>query len=63
MTRNCRCGGKLVRTDIVGAGEVRLESGRIIQQYKDSDRFVAHWSCSCCGKEYQQRKRQPAILE
>ena len=55
MTTNCKCGGKLRRTDIVSA--YSLEYKRVL--YSDTDPLKANWKCDRCGIVRTQRKRQP----
>lgn len=53
MNRDCRCGGRLRRTDIV---PVIGTDGRTL--YQDLDKEKATWKCVKCNKIYTQRKRQ-----
>ena len=56
MNHNCKCGGRLLRSDLIKVYDKRSPIGYYIQ---DSDKLIAHFKCNKCGKEYQQRKRQP----
>jgi hypothetical protein len=53
MTSQCKCGGRLKRTDIF-----RTNDGF----YQDSDPKVSHWKCDKCGITRIQGKRQPKVL-
>ncbi len=55
MNHNCRCGGRLLRNDLVRVPNKQSPIGYYIQ---DTDSKVAHFKCDKCGTEYQQRKRQ-----
>lgn len=54
MTKRCRCGGCLQRTDI----KVDPETGL---QY-DSDEKVCHWVCVECKRIFEQKKRKQVEL-
>ncbi len=54
MTLDCPCGGRLVRTDIVGAFDERY--GRVM--YSDTDPDKCNWKCDKCGLIKTQRKRR-----
>jgi hypothetical protein len=57
MTRDCKCGGKLHRTDI---RLDRIASGRYGRPiFTDQDAINAHWQCDKCGVMFMQGKRQP----
>lgn len=56
MNHNCKCGGRLLRSDLIKIHDRKSPVGYYIQ---DSDKLVAHWRCEKCNKEYTQRKRQP----
>lgn len=57
MTRNCKCGGKLHRTDIRLDIIASRRYGRPL--YNDLDTKSAHWQCDKCGDMFMQGKRQP----
>lgn len=54
MNRNCKCGGRLKRLDIVGEYDKKLK--RIM--YSDTNPDVARFQCEKCGRNYSQRKRK-----
>lgn len=57
MTRNCKCGGKLARTDIEAVYSRELR--RVV--YRDKFPDVAMWRCNGCGVVRSQRKRQAKV--
>jgi hypothetical protein len=56
MTRNCHCGGRLQRTDVVLDITASLKYGR--SMFRDTDSEKANWKCDKCGATRTQRKRQ-----
>jgi hypothetical protein len=56
MTRNCHCGGRLQRTDVVLDITASLKYGR--SMFRDTDAEKANWRCDKCGAVRTQRKRQ-----
>jgi len=54
MTRNCKCGGRLHRTDIISGWSEEYQ--RVL--YSDTDPLKANWKCDRCGAVRTQRKRQ-----
>ena len=55
MNTKCKCGGRLKRTDIVGAYDPKYK----MVVYSDTDPEKANWKCASCGMVRTQRKRQP----
>lgn len=55
MNSNCRCGGKLKRTDVRAV----TFQGRTV--YVDNSPVFAKWVCSLCGAGYKQRKRRSKL--
>lgn len=55
MTHNCKCGGRLRRTDIIG--KYHPQHKRVL--YEDLDPCYANWCCDKCGASVRQKKRQP----
>lgn len=58
MNHNCKCGGRLLRSDLKRVSSKDSPIGYFIQ---DTDPITAHFRCNKCGKEYKQRKRQAKI--
>lgn len=56
MTRDCNCGGRFNRTDLVLDIEISARYNFLV--YKDSDPFKCHWKCNKCGQTRTQRKRK-----
>lgn len=54
MNKNCSCGGRLRRLDVVAEYSTRYKR----TMYRDTNSTVARFKCEKCGKVYSQRKRQ-----
>lgn len=57
MNTNCKCGGRIKRTDI----EPFYSTIYHRTLYRDTDPIYANFACDNCKRVYRQRKRQPKI--